>query len=90
MADYELSLDIQEQLLPVTLGLIDNTLSLELAFDGGGGFIPYYGGSYQVTPTGTGFVLPTQGKCMLDNLTVNRVPFSEEENLAGGITVTIL
>lgn len=51
--------------------------------------IETYDGAYEVTPTTSGFVLPTEKKMMVDDLTVNGIPYYEVSNTSGGKTVYI-
>ena len=53
------------------------------------GDIPAYDGKYQVTPDVDGFVLPTANHLMLQDMTVNPIPFFDVGNTSGGSTVYI-
>ncbi len=53
------------------------------------GSVRYYGGDYTVTPAVYPQTVSTKGLCMVKNLTVRAIPYYEEENSAGGITVRI-
>ena len=48
-----------------------------------------YDGSYEVTPTIGQQILQTKNKTMVNDLTIKSIPYSESDNSAGGITVTI-
>ena len=48
-----------------------------------------YDGSYEVTPTIGRQILQTKNKTMVNDLTIKSIPYSESDNSAGGITVTI-
>lgn len=48
-----------------------------------------YDGSYQVTPTADGQIIPTDDKRMIEDITINPIPYAEVSNQANGITVTI-
>lgn len=53
------------------------------------GAIPYTG-SYNVTPKASGpQVLPTANKLLKNNVTVAKIPYSETDNLADGVTASI-
>lgn len=46
-------------------------------------------GSYSVTPSASAQTLLTDGYVMTDDVTIDAIPYSEEDNAAGGVTVTI-
>lgn len=48
-----------------------------------------YDGEYELTPTAAGEVLQTKLKTMLDDLTVNPIPYHETTNDSGGYTISI-
>lgn len=48
-----------------------------------------YTGPYEVRPTPSGRTLPTEGKTMTDDVTVEPIPYYETSNEAGGETVYI-
>ena len=48
-----------------------------------------YDGSYEVIPTIEQQILQTKNKTMVNDLTIKSIPYSESDNSAGGITVTI-
>lgn len=48
-----------------------------------GGSIPSYTGDYEVTPTASGFTMPTQNKKMTDDVTVKAIPYYETSNPSG-------
>ena len=52
------------------------------------GGVPYTG-SYEITPTANGDVLPTRMKTMSDDLTMYPIPYHETSNESGGYTVSI-
>lgn len=77
---------------------IDMSLTLDtsvrIEFDvgvemGTGGRLPDYEGSYTVKPKLVEQVLPTNGRSMNDDVTVEEVPVERVGNLGGGYTVTI-
>lgn len=51
--------------------------------------LPIYEEEYSVTPSATPQTLPTAGKTMTDNLTVEEIPYYEVSNDEGGTTVNI-
>lgn len=44
---------------------------------------PYYEGSYEVTPTAEGLSMPTKGKSMSEDVTVNPIPYYKTSNEHG-------
>ena len=48
-----------------------------------------YEGDYEVTPTAIGKVLQTRLKTMLDDVTVQPIPYQETTNESGGYTISI-
>lgn len=48
-----------------------------------------YNGSYEVTPKVTSQTLPTRDKFMIDDMTVEAIPYFETSNNSGGTTVYI-
>lgn len=48
-----------------------------------------YAGDYKVTPKVTAQTMPTKDKVMLDDVTVEAIPFYEVKNTSGGKTATI-
>ena len=48
-----------------------------------------YEGDYEVTPTAIGEVLQTKLKTMLDDVTVQPIPYQETTNASGGYTISI-
>lgn len=48
-----------------------------------------YRGEYTVTPKVSGQVVPTKGKLLLDDMTINPIPFFNVSNTTGGSTVYI-
>ena len=65
------------------------TLEIAEVVTGGGGTLPYYEGSYEVTPKAVDQTLETRMKSMHDNVHVLEIPYSEVENPSGGKTVNI-
>lgn len=51
--------------------------------------IPTYDGEYVVTPSVDSQSLETAGKKLMYDILVNPIPYSEEPNSSGGITVKI-
>lgn len=56
---------------------------------GSGSRLPYYEGSYEVTPQIVPQVLPTKNKSMSKDVLVHEIPYTETSNLYGGYTVNI-
>lgn len=77
-AEIELSLN--------TTVKIDFDVSVEI---GKGGKLPDYEGEYTVKPKLVEQVLPTNGKSMNDDVTVEEVPVSRVTNPSQGTTVVI-
>lgn len=48
-----------------------------------------YDGAYEVTPHVYSQMLDTNGKLMIDDVTVNEIPVVRTSNLQGGLTVLI-
>ena len=48
-----------------------------------------YGGDYQITPAVDAQTMPTKGKVMTDDVTVQAIPFFNVSNNSGGSTVYI-
>lgn len=57
--------------------------------EGGGSPLPYYEGSYEVTPRKIEQLLETKNKSMLDDVTINAINYAEVANPQGGKTATI-
>ena len=51
--------------------------------------LPNYEGSYDITPMVLGQKLNTQNKSMVNDITVNAIPYVEVTNVGGGYTATI-
>ena len=55
--------------------------------------LPYggkrYEGKYEVTPSIDGEVLETANKMMIDDVTINAIPYQDVTNPQGGRTITI-
>jgi hypothetical protein len=51
--------------------------------------VPLYDGPYSVTPDESDQTLETSHKALNGNITVKGIPYTETENSAGGVTVTI-
>ena len=51
--------------------------------------LPYYEGSYIVTPAVTGQILTTEQRIMRKDLVIEKIPFYKVSNNKGGDTVTI-
>ena len=51
--------------------------------------VNYYTGDYEITPTVDGQVLETANKTMVEDVTINPIPYEEVTNLSGGKTATI-
>jgi hypothetical protein len=54
-----------------------------------GGDVEEYDGSYEITPKAEEQILPTAYKVMRNDVTVNKIPYAEVTNPAGGTTVII-
>ncbi len=48
-----------------------------------------YTGDYFVTPTVNGQILPTADRLLVEDMTINPIPYYDVGNLAGGSTVYI-
>lgn len=48
-----------------------------------------YGGSYEITPKINAQEMQTEGKTMLENVTIKSIPFHKVGNASGGNTVHI-
>ena len=80
----ELIDDVDEYIL-----LLDDeemTCELELIESG---MLPYYEGSYEVTPRVHEQTLATDGRSMRGNVNVKEIPKSETFNVFNGLTATI-
>lgn len=51
--------------------------------------LPNYEGSYEITPRVVEQMLETKDKSMIDDVTVNAIPYVEVSNVGGGFTATI-
>lgn len=51
--------------------------------------LPNYEGSYEITPRVVEQMLETKDKSMVDDVTVNAIPYVEVSNVGGGYTATI-
>ena len=51
--------------------------------------LPNYEGSYEITPRVVEQMLETKDKSMVDDVTVNAIPYVEVSNIGGGYTATI-
>lgn len=51
--------------------------------------LPNYKGSYEITPRVVEQMLETKDKSMIDDVTVNAIPYVEVSNVGGGFTATI-
>lgn len=51
--------------------------------------LPNYEGSYEITPRVVEQMLGTKDKSMIDDVTVNAIPYVEVSNIGGGYTATI-
>lgn len=51
--------------------------------------LPNYEGSYEITPRVVEQMLETKDKSMVDDVTVNAIPYVEVSNVGGGFTATI-
>lgn len=80
-----------ERVLNVDVEVQSEQIPIEITIDTGtgGGKLPTYEGSYEVTPRKVEQILPTKNKSMLDNVTVFSIPYVEVSNLGGGLTATI-
>ena len=56
---------------------------------GGSGRLPNYDGSYSIIPKVDAQTMATRNKSMIDDVTVEAVPYSEVSNEAGGYTANI-
>lgn len=63
---------------------------LEAAIDAKADAMPVYDGAYEITPSATNeLTLLTSGTIMDADVIVKKIPYTETENSAGGLTVTI-
>ena len=56
---------------------------------GDGKELPYYYGDYVVVPKMVSQILNTENRSLFEDVIVTSIPYKEEENAAGGLTVTI-
>ena len=49
----------------------------------------HYKGNYEVTPKTTPQVMQTRNLIMDNDVLINKIPYSESDNSAGGTTITI-
>ena len=92
--DRVLTVDMQvvSQGNTIALNVLPEKNPISLVVDetgGGGGRLPYYEGTYEVTPRKVEQVLATKNKSMSDDVTVFSIPYAEVSNLGGGLTATI-
>ena len=65
-------------------------IAMKVTESGGGGpEIPAYQGAYEVTPKMEEQILATNGKRMVDNVTIHTIPVTYTSNPQGGKTVLI-
>lgn len=66
------------------------SLSMQLSDPYVGGMLPLYEGEYSIRPQPhIDTVLPTANKSMADDVTVQKIPYYETTNPAGGYTAII-
>ena len=84
---------ILEPLVELDLTIDEGDQTFDLALDGMyiiGPAGPDYEGPYQVRPDPhDAIILPTARKLMLDDVTVEKIPYYTTTNLAGGYTAII-
>jgi len=83
---------INEIVIPIKLIETEPTIKIKLSETGGGGGgerLPYYTGSYKITPRKAEITLPTKNKSMANDVTIFQIPYSTVRNESGGDTVTI-
>lgn len=51
--------------------------------------IPIYDGACIITPSNFSYLLDTEGKKVMHDILINEIPYSEELNASGGLTVKI-
>lgn len=56
---------------------------------GSDGRLPNYDGDYVITPKTYQQTLPTKNTSMLDDITIDPIPYSEVSNPSGGNTINI-
>lgn len=84
--DIELNFQTEKE-LEIDLSISSEiTLTIE---EGSGGTLPYYTGSYNVTPRKVEQILGTKNKSMRDDVTIDPINYSEVTNPQGGLTATI-
>lgn len=79
--DDEPSFDINRA-FPIDVKITE-TSGIDIDIDFGFGKLPYYNGTYVVTPRTIGQYLPTAQKSMRANVTVKPIPYTEISNLYG-------
>lgn len=87
-----IDVEIQSETQPISIDVVNEFTPIEFTIDegtGGGGKLPYYEGTYEVTPRKVEQILATKNKSMSDNVTVFSIPYAEVSNLGGGLTATI-
>ena len=84
-------LNVASAVNPIQMSVIDESEPITLTVESGtgGGRLPSYTGTYEVTPRKVEQVLATKNKSMLDDVTVFKIPYAEVTNLGGGLTAVI-
>lgn len=77
-----------DELIPIGLGNIDAAIAVTVN-DSGSSSYPTYGGPYTVEPRKVQQELRTNNKLMTDDVTVNKIRYTETTNISGGTTVII-
>ena len=87
--EINLSIDTSTVTLPLSLGVSNTSVAMEVSPP----FMPVYpdayAGPYTVTPRFVSQTLETEHKSMTDDVTVLEIPVHRVSNEAGGVTVSI-
>ena len=84
---FDISIDNDE--FEVELTQSDFDIDFEEAVIVQGERLPNYEGEYNVIPRVNEQVLETKDKSMIDDVTINAIPYVEVSNVGGGYTATI-
>lgn len=86
MASFNITFEETDNFI---IGVKDSESVFPVDFESGGASYPVYDGEYVIIPQAFDeTVLPTNGKVLTDDITVNRVPYFETHSQTG-ITVYI-
>lgn len=84
----EIELSISSEDLDLDIRLNDAEIDLEIE-EGIGGRLPNYNGNYTVIPKTYEQTLETENKSMVDDVVIEKIPYSVVENASGGNTINI-